>query len=110
MFRYNLLYVTISRLNTRGLLYPTALFQLFTDIYVMELCVIGLFFLVRDEQNKTTCVSQAVIMIIVTAMTFDFQLLLNDAIGPLLRFMSRSEVKESEKEVTDHETKETDRL
>jgi hypothetical protein len=79
MFRYNLLYVTVSRPNTRDLLYPTALNQLFTDVYVMELCMMSLFFLVRDNHNRAACVGQAVIMIIATAMTLVFQLVLNDA-------------------------------
>ena len=96
VFRYNLLYVTASRPNTRGLLYPTALNQLFTGVYVMELCMIGLFFLVRDDQNRATCVGQAVIMIIATATTLGFQLLLNDAFAPLLRFLPQTEAEEAE--------------
>lgn len=66
VFRYNLLYVTISRPDTRGLLYPTALTQLFTGIYVMELCMIGLLLLVRDTDNRAACVGQAVVTMIAT--------------------------------------------
>ncbi len=102
VFRYNLLYVTVSRPNTRGLLYPTALNQLFTGVYVMELCIIGLFFLVRDEHDRATCISQAVIMIITTAMTLGFQFLLNDAVAPLLRFMPQTEMREEENEAKYH--------
>ena len=98
MFRYNLLYVTVFRPNTRGLLYSTALNQLFTNVYVMKLCMIGLFFLVRDNHNRATCVDQAVIMIIATAMTLVFQLVLNDAVAPLLRFMPQTEMREEKKE------------
>ena len=61
--------------------------------------MIGLFLLVRDENNRATCVSQAVIMIITTAMTIAFQILLNDAIAPLLRFMPQTGMREEEKEV-----------
>ena len=98
VFRYNLLYVTVSRPNTRGLLYPTALNQLFTGVYVMELCMIGLFLLARDDRNKAACVGQAVVMIIATAMTLGFQYLLNDAFAPLLRFMPQTEEGEAEEE------------
>lgn len=87
VFRYNLLYVTISRPDTRGLLYPTALTQLFTGIYVMELCMIGLLLLVRDTDNRVACVGQAVVTMIATLMTVGFHLLLNDTIIPLLRFL-----------------------
>lgn len=96
VYRYNLLYVTISRPNARGLLYPIALNQLFTGVYVMELCMIGLFFLVRDDHNRATCVGQAAIMIIAIMMTLGFQFLLNDAFAPLLRFMPHSEMREEQ--------------
>lgn len=52
-----------------GLFYPTAIRQLFTGIYVMELCLSGLFFLVRDAEDKATCIAQAIIMIVVTGLT-----------------------------------------
>jgi len=35
----------------------------------MELCLAGLFFLVRDADNRATCTAQATIMILVTALT-----------------------------------------
>ena len=85
VFRYNLLYVTDSGHNSGGVLYPTALNQLFTGIYIMELCVIGLFFLVRDDHNRATCIGQAIIMIVATVITVSFQLFLNNAFAPLLR-------------------------
>lgn len=110
VFRYNLLYVTVSRPNTRGLLYPTALNQLFTGVYVMELCMIGLFFLVRDDRNRATCVGQAAIMIIATAMTLGFHFLLNDAVAPLLRFLPQSETREEEKEQQYHGTRTANHL
>ena len=87
MFRYNILYVTDSEHDSGGMLYPTALNQLFTGVYVMELCVTGLFFLVRDDQNRATCIGQAIIMIIATIITVSFQVLLNNAFTPFLRFL-----------------------
>ena len=87
VFRYNILYVTDSAHDSGGMLYPTALNQLFTGVYVMELCVTGLFFLVRDDHNRAACVGQAIIMIIATVMTAIFQVSLNNAFAPLLRFL-----------------------
>ncbi len=98
MFRYNLLYVTVSRSNTRDLLYSTTLNQLFTSVYVLKLCIIDLFFLMRDNHNKAICVDQAVIMIITTMMTLVFQLILNDVVASLFRFMPQSEMREKKKE------------
>ena len=90
-FRYNVLYVTKSVSDTGGLLYPTALNQLFVGIYVLEVCLIGLFLLARDQDQKWTCLGQAVIMIAVTGVTGGFQVVLNQAFGPLLRFLPHME-------------------
>ncbi|KAI9767469.1 MAG: hypothetical protein M1840_005698 [Geoglossum simile] len=87
VYRYNTLYVTKFRFDTGGLLYPKALNQLFTGLYVMELCLIGLFFLVRDENNKVVCFGQGIIMIVFTVLTVIYQFLVNDAFGPLLRYL-----------------------
>jgi hypothetical protein len=65
-------------LRTTGLFYPTAIHQLFTGIYFMELCLAGLFFLVRDEDGKAVCTAQAAIMIVVTVVTALFQYALHN--------------------------------
>ena len=92
VYRYNTLYVTKFRFDTGGLLYPKAINQLFTGLYTMELCLIGLFFLVRnaDENGNPTgtpCKGQAVTMIIVLICTAIYQILLNDAFAPLFRYL-----------------------
>lgn len=92
MYRYNTLYVTQFRFDTGGLLFPKAINQLFTGLYVMELCLIGLFFLVRDSDPNgnsvgTPCKGQALIMIIVLILTVLYQFLLNNAFGPLFRYL-----------------------
>jgi hypothetical protein len=61
--------LTDSDLDTSGLFYPTAIRQLFTGIYFMELCLAGLFFLVRDADDRATCTAQGIIMVVVTALT-----------------------------------------
>ncbi|PMD46485.1 DUF221-domain-containing protein [Hyaloscypha variabilis F] len=85
--RYNMLYVSRFQLDTGGLLYPRAINQTFTGLYVMELCMIGLFFLVRDENDNAACVPQAIIMIIALILTIGYQLLLNMSFGPLFRHL-----------------------
>ncbi|PWY93185.1 DUF221-domain-containing protein [Aspergillus sclerotioniger CBS 115572] len=87
VYRYNTLYVTKFRFDTGGLLFPRAINQLFTGLYVMELSLIGLFFLVRDTQGEVACEGQAIIMIIVLFLTAGYQFLLNDAFGPLFRYL-----------------------
>ncbi|CZT07019.1 uncharacterized protein RAG0_12606 [Rhynchosporium agropyri] len=60
-----------------GIFYPTAIRQLFTGVYFMELCLTGLFFLVRDTHGKAACTAQAVIMILATLLTTGFHCTLN---------------------------------
>lgn len=58
----------------------------------MELCLVGLFFLVRDSDELgnsvgTPCKGQAIIMIVVFLLTIVYQYLLNKAFGPLFRYL-----------------------
>lgn len=78
----------ISHHDTRGRLYPNALNQLFAGIYIMEMCLLGLFLLVRDEHQRLSCKIQAVVMMVATGLTVTFQILLNRAFAPLLQFLS----------------------
>jgi len=87
VYRYNLLFVINFRFDTGGLLFPRAINQLFTGIYVMEVCLIGLFFLVRDAQDRVACAPHAIIMIIATIFTAIFQYMLGKAFGPLLTYL-----------------------
>lgn len=87
VYRYNTLYVTKFRFDTGGLLFPKAINQLFTGLYVMELCLIGLFFLVRDVDGNVACKGQGICMTIVLALTVGYQFLLNEAFGPLIRYL-----------------------
>jgi calcium permeable stress-gated cation channel len=82
--RYNMLYVSRFQLDTGGLLYPTAINQTFTGLYVMELCLVGLFFLVQDAAGQPACVPQAIIMIVSIGLTALYQILLNISFAPLL--------------------------
>ncbi|KAJ5628700.1 hypothetical protein N7490_010928 [Penicillium lividum] len=87
VYRYNTLYVTKFRFDTGGLLFPRAIHQLFTGLYVMEICLIGLFFLVRNEEGKAACKGQGIVMCFVLVLTIGYQILLSDAFGPLVRYL-----------------------
>ena len=84
--RYNMLYVSRFRLDTGGLLYPRAIIQLFTGLYVMELCLIGLFFITHNADGNAL-IAQAIVMIVVFLLTILYQILLNKAFAPLLRYL-----------------------
>ncbi|KAK4165862.1 hypothetical protein QBC43DRAFT_207224 [Cladorrhinum sp. PSN259] len=85
--RYNMLYVTRFKTDTGGVLYPRAINQTFTGLYVMELCMIGLFFLDRDENGNAACFRQAIVMIVALILTVLFQYVMNASFGPLLRYL-----------------------
>jgi hypothetical protein len=53
----------------------------------MELCLIGLFFLVEDAKGDAACVPQAIIMIVAMVLTALYQLLLNMSFAPLFRHL-----------------------
>ena len=58
----------------------------------MELCLIGLFFLVRDSDDEgraigTPCKGQAIIMILAFIATIIYQVLLNRAFDPLFKYL-----------------------
>lgn len=73
--------------DTGGQLYPTALKQLFTGVYVMELCLIGLFLSIRDDQGVFTGIGQAVVMMMATALTVIYQVLLGNIFSSILKYL-----------------------
>ncbi|KAK0735715.1 hypothetical protein B0T21DRAFT_412317 [Apiosordaria backusii] len=85
--RYNMLYVTRFKTDTGGVLYPRAINQTFTGLYVMELCLVGLFSLARDEDDNAACLPQALIMVVTIFLTALYQYILNASFGPLFRYL-----------------------
>lgn len=87
VYRYNSLFVTRFTLDTGGLLYPNAINCTFVGVYVLELGLIGLFFLVRDQNNNVACEGQGIGMIVILVLTIIYQVLLNNAFSPLYRYL-----------------------
>ena len=89
-YRYNILFVTDTKIDTRGLIYPRALKQLFSGIYISEIVLIGLF-------GASTAIGPLVIMVVLVIFTALFQKTINSALDPLLYNLPRSlEVEEQE--------------
>jgi hypothetical protein len=82
-----MLYVTRFDHDTGGVLYPRAINQTFTGLYVMELCLAGLFFIVRDEDDNAACYVHGIIMLVTMALTALYQVLLNRSFSPLFRYL-----------------------
>jgi hypothetical protein len=76
-FRYNILFVSRSQVDTQGLIYPRALQQLMVGVYLGEVCMIGLF-------ATALAWGPLVLTIIFLIFTILFHMSLNKALGPLL--------------------------
>lgn len=88
-WRYNVLFVTDTQIDTRGLIYPRAIKQLFTGIYLAELCMIGLF-------GASVAPGPLVLMVVFLIFTALFHLSLNNALNPLLYNLPLSLLAEEE--------------
>jgi calcium permeable stress-gated cation channel len=86
-YRYQMIYVSYAKAETNGLIFPKAVNQLFTGLYFLQLCLIGLFLLQRDLDNKAACFPQAIIMIVTLGATVIYQFILNSAFGPLFTYL-----------------------
>lgn len=82
-YRYQMIYVSYAKAETNGLIFPKAVNQLFTGLYFLQLCLIGLFFL----QANRACVPHAIIMIVTLCFTVLYQVVLNRAFGPLFTYL-----------------------
>lgn len=82
-YRYNLLFVYNENIDTKGLVYPRALYQTMTGVYLAEIVLIGLFAL-RGTIGPT------ILMIAFLVFTVLFHMALSEAVDPLLRFLPKS--------------------
>jgi len=87
VIKNNLLYcVRTGSVDGGGLFFPNAINQLYIGLYFMEVCIIGLFFLVRDVNGNVACEAQGVIMAIVLICTILYQIWLTKHLGPLFKY------------------------
>ncbi|KAM6516516.1 hypothetical protein FALCPG4_014700 [Fusarium falciforme] len=77
IYRYNILYVFDSEMDSLGLFYPNALIHLIVGLYLAEICMIGLFAL-------KFAFPPMVMMLIFLIITGLVHLSLRDSISPLL--------------------------
>lgn len=86
-YRYNFLYVYDTGVDTRGAVYPRALQQLFVGLYIAEVCLLGLF---ATRLNTHGAIGPFVLMILLLLTTVIFNVGLNSALGPLIKFLPKS--------------------
>jgi calcium permeable stress-gated cation channel len=87
VIKNNVLYVIrTGDVDSGGLWVPSAINQTFTGLYFMEVCLIGLFFLVRDAHNKVSCEAQGIIMSVVFVLTVLYQIWLTVHFNGLFKY------------------------
>jgi len=82
-YRYNLLFVYNTNIDTKGLVYPRALQQTTTGCYLLLVCLIGLFAI-------ATAIAALVLTIIFLIFVALFHISLNSALDPLLNCLPKS--------------------
>ncbi|KAL7627572.1 phosphate metabolism protein 7 [Parahypoxylon ruwenzoriense] len=92
-WRYNIFFITDTNIDTRGLIYPRALKQLFVGIYIAELCMIGLF-------ATSVAIGPMVLMIAFLVFTVLFHITINSSLNPLLYNLPRTLGVEAESKST----------
>lgn len=88
-YRYNVLFVSDTQIDTRGLIYPRALKQLMTGIYLSEICMIGLF-------GASVAPIQLALQVVFLVFTVLFHISMVSALDPLLYSMPQSLLAEEE--------------
>ena len=82
-YRYNMLYVFNATVDTQGLVYPRALQQTTTGVYLAIICLIGLF-------GIQAAVGPLILMVVYLIFLVLFHFSLNSAIDPLLMYLPKS--------------------
>ena len=82
-YKYNLLFVFNADVDTKGRIYPRALQQTLTGIYLAVICLVGLFAVAKAW-------GPLALMVIFVVFAVLFHISLNQAIDPLLNFLPKS--------------------
>ncbi|KAK1836376.1 hypothetical protein QBC39DRAFT_85223 [Podospora conica] len=88
-WRYNIFFVTDTHIDTRGMIYPRAIKQLFTGLYLAEVCMIGLF-------GASVAPGPLVLMVVFLIFTVLFHISLNSALDPLINNLPMTLLAEEE--------------
>lgn len=86
-YRYNILFVYDINIDTKGLVYPRALQQLFVGLYIAEICLIGLFAIKAGNHGA---LGPLILMILLLVFTALYNVALNSALTPLLNYLPKS--------------------
>jgi hypothetical protein len=86
-YRYNVLYVYRYDYESGGYFFVAALNQLFTGLYVMEVCLIGHFFVTTSGEGSATCLPHGAAMTMVLVLTAAYQVFMNRTFKSLMEYL-----------------------
>ncbi|OXG22073.1 hypothetical protein C366_00971 [Cryptococcus neoformans Tu401-1] len=69
--------------DTGGKFFPKAITHVFVGLYVQQVCLAAMFFLVRNDQGKATCVPQGALMVVLIVLTIAIQYTIIVSYSPL---------------------------
>lgn len=88
-FRYEWLFVYGGKYDTKGLMYPRALQQIFVGLYIAEVCILGIF-AIGVGSHPAQAVGPLIMMILLVVFTALYHISLNSALGPLLKYLPKT--------------------
>ncbi|PGG96886.1 hypothetical protein AJ79_09410 [Helicocarpus griseus UAMH5409] len=87
-YRYNMLYVTNTNIDTKGMIYPRALQQTTVGCYLLVLCMIGLFAISAGSDKHA--LGPLILMVIFAVFMVIYHVAMNSAVTPLLNYLPRN--------------------
>lgn len=93
-YRYNMIYVFHTQIDTKGACYARALGQLMVGVYLAELCTLGLFGI--GIGNSVTAVGPVVLQVILIVATVAFHIALQKKLRPLVEVLPLNLLRKSE--------------
>ncbi|KAH7910261.1 hypothetical protein BJ138DRAFT_1127011 [Hygrophoropsis aurantiaca] len=92
MYKYLFLYqyTQPKATDTGGLFFPKAMQHIFVGLYVQQICLCALFFLVSDENGKRSAVPEGVLMVVLIIFTAAFNIIIDNSYGPLIHSLPLS--------------------
>ncbi|PFH49884.1 hypothetical protein AMATHDRAFT_75949 [Amanita thiersii Skay4041] len=83
LYKYLFLWVFQQGTDTGGLFFPKAIQHIFVGLYVEQVCLAALFFLVQNEEKHPIAIPEGALMIVLIIFTAFFHAVINNSYGPL---------------------------
>jgi calcium permeable stress-gated cation channel len=86
-YAYTMFYVLDFPNDSGGLAFPRAIFQSFTGLYLMEIMLAALFFLVQNESGSQSAIVEGILMCVLIVITIGVQFAMSASFDPLTYYL-----------------------